>query len=113
MKELDRVAGWPDTHASVPFRDDVAGSTSVMVQRIRDVGGAVLAGQTTASEFGGVNVTRTILHGSTHNPWQHGRTPGGSSGGTAAVSGGLVTIAPAATGVDPSASPPASPTSSA
>jgi aspartyl-tRNA(Asn)/glutamyl-tRNA(Gln) amidotransferase subunit A len=94
VKELDQVQGWPDTHASLPFRDDVADYTSVMVQRIRDVGGAVLAGQTTASEFGGVNVTRTMLHGTTHNPWQHGRTPGGSSGGTAAaVSGGLVTIA--------------------
>ena len=94
MKELDQVAGWPDTHASVPFRDHVADYTSVMVQRIRDDGGAVLAGQTTASEFGGVNLTRTLLHGSTHNPWQHGRTPGGSSGGTAAaVAGGLVTIA--------------------
>jgi Asp-tRNA(Asn)/Glu-tRNA(Gln) amidotransferase A subunit family amidase len=94
VKELDQVQGWPDTHASVPFRDDVADYTSVMVQRIRDIGGAILAGQTTASEFGGVNVTRTMLHGTTHNPWQHGRTPGGSSGGTAAaVSGGLVTIA--------------------
>ena len=88
------VTGWPDTHASVPFRDDVADHTGVMVQRIRDIGGAVLAGQTTASEFGGVNVTRTVLHGTTHSPWQHGRTPGGSSGGTAAaVSGGLVSIA--------------------
>jgi aspartyl-tRNA(Asn)/glutamyl-tRNA(Gln) amidotransferase subunit A len=65
-----------------------------MLQRIRDDGGAVLAGQTTASEFGGVNVTRTVLHGTTHNPWVHGRTPGGSSGGSAAaVAGGLVSIA--------------------
>ncbi len=39
-------------------------------------------GQTTASEFGGVNLTRTVLNGTTHNPWQHGTTPGGSSGGT-------------------------------
>ncbi len=94
VKELDQVTGWPDTHASVLFRDDVADYTGVMVQRVRDDGGAVLAAQTTASEFGGVNVTRTLLHGTTHNPWQHGRTPGGSSGGTAAaVSGGLVTIA--------------------
>ena len=94
VKELDQVTGWPDTHASVPLRDQVAGYTSVMVERIRDLGGAVLAGQTTASEFGGVNVTRTLLHGTTHNPWQQDRTPGGSSGGTAAaVSGGLVTLA--------------------
>ncbi|MEY2445971.1 MAG: aspartyl-tRNA(Asn)/glutamyl-tRNA(Gln) amidotransferase subunit, partial [Ilumatobacteraceae bacterium] len=94
VKELDRVEGWPDTHASVPLRDHIAEHTSTMVRRVRDDGGAVLVGQTTASEFGGVNLTRTLLHGTTHNPWQHDRTPGGSSGGTAAaVSGGLVTLA--------------------
>ncbi|NDE70806.1 MAG: amidase, partial [Actinobacteria bacterium] len=39
-------------------------------------------------------MTRTVLHGATHNPWKHGRTPGGSSGGSAAaVAGGLVTLA--------------------
>ena len=65
-----------------------------MVHRIRDLGGAVLAGQTTASEFGGVNLTRTLLHGTTRNPWQLDRTPGGSSGGSAAaVAGGLLTLA--------------------
>jgi aspartyl-tRNA(Asn)/glutamyl-tRNA(Gln) amidotransferase subunit A len=94
VKELDSVEGWPDTEASVPLKDRVAGFTSTMVRRLRDRGGAVTAGQTTASEFGGVNLTRTLLHGATHNPWQHGRTPGGSSGGTAAaVAGGLCTLA--------------------
>ncbi|MDJ0768450.1 MAG: amidase [Ilumatobacter sp.] len=93
VKELDQVAGWPDTHACVLYRDQVATHTSTNVARIRDDGGAVLVGQTTASEFGGVNVTRTVLNGTTHNPWQHGRTPGGSSGGTAAaVAGGIVTL---------------------
>ena len=99
VKELDQVEGWPDTHASVPLKDHVATYTGTMVQRLRDDGGAVLAGLTTASEFGGVNVTRTKLHGITHSPWQHGRTPGGSSGGTAAaVSGGLVTLGTAGDG---------------
>lgn len=93
VKELDQVEGWPDTHACVVYRDRLAPVTSTNPQRIRDLGGAVLAGQTTASEFGGVNVTRTVLNGATHNPWRHGTTPGGSSGGTAAaVSGGLVTL---------------------
>ena len=50
VKELDQVIGWPDTHASVPLRDQVADYTSVMVERIRDLGGAILAGQTTADE---------------------------------------------------------------
>jgi aspartyl-tRNA(Asn)/glutamyl-tRNA(Gln) amidotransferase subunit A len=94
VKELTQVAGWPDTEACVVFRDQVAAHSSTHVDRIRHAGGAVLAGQTTASEFGGVNLTRTLLHGATHNPWQHGRTPGGSSGGSAAaVAGGLFPIA--------------------
>ena len=94
VKELDEVTGWPYSQACLPFKDRVGEQTSIMVQRVRDAGGAVLAGQTTASEFGGVNLTRTVIHGTTHNPWQHGKTPGGSSGGTAAaVAGGLCTIA--------------------
>lgn len=99
VKELDAVAGWPDTEASVPLRDRVATFTSTMVERITGPGGAVAAVQTTASEFGGVNLTRTLLHGVTHNPWQIGRTPGGSSGGSAAgVAGGLFTLATAGDG---------------
>jgi aspartyl-tRNA(Asn)/glutamyl-tRNA(Gln) amidotransferase subunit A len=94
VKELTRVEGWPDTEASVPFRDRVATHTATMVQRIVALGGAVLAGQTTASEFGGVNLNRTKLHGTTRNPWRHGTGPGGSSGGSAsAVAGGLYSIA--------------------
>ena len=93
VKELDQVEGWPDTHACVVYRDLVATHTTTNVARARDRGGAVLAGQTTASEFGGVNLTRTVLNGVTRNPWRHDRTPGGSSGGTAAaVAGGLVTL---------------------
>ena len=94
VKELDSVSGWPDTEASMVFKDRIAKTTDTQVNRICRVGGAVKVGQTTASEFGGVNVTRTILHGATHNPWKHGHTPGGSSGGSAAaVAGGLVSIA--------------------
>jgi aspartyl-tRNA(Asn)/glutamyl-tRNA(Gln) amidotransferase subunit A len=54
----------------------------------------VPVGQTTASEFGGLNVSVNRIDGVTHNPWRHGRTAGGSSGGSAAaVAGGLVTLA--------------------
>ena len=94
VKSLTAVEGWPDDEASVPFRDRVADHTTTMVDRIHRSGGAVLAAQTTSSEFGGVNLTRTVLHGTTHNPWEHGRTPGGSSGGSAAaVAGGILPIA--------------------
>lgn len=98
VKELDQVAGWPDTEACVALSHIVSDFSSVMVQRLENAG-VVLVGQTTASEFGGVNVTRTVMHGATHNPWEHGRTPGGSSGGSAAaVAGGIITMATAGDG---------------
>ena len=99
VKELEPVAGWPDTEACVAFANRRGAHTSLQVERLTREGGMVPYAMTTASEFGGVNVTRTLLNGSTHNPWQHGRTPGGSSGGSAAaVSGGLCTIATAGDG---------------
>lgn len=99
IKELDPVAGWPDTEASVPLKDRIATKTSIHVERITQRGGAVAFGMTTASEFGGVNLTRTVLNGATRNPWDESRTPGGSSGGSAAgVAGGLFTLATAGDG---------------
>ena len=93
VKELEKVAGWPYTEASVIFKDRVSDHDDTSVLRLRTTG-AVLAAQTTAPEFGGINCTSTELHGTTRNPWNHERTPGGSSGGTAAaVPGGLLPIA--------------------
>ncbi len=93
IKELESVEGWPFTEGSLVFADRMGTFTTTQVQRLV-AAGAVLAGQTTASEFGGINVTSTRLHGTTRNPWNTERTPGGSSGGSAAaVAGGLVPIA--------------------
>src|SRR5262249_18830112 len=59
---------------------------------LRDAG-AVLVGLTTSPEYGSVNWTRTFIHGVTRNPWDPERTPGGSSGGSAAaVSAGMMPI---------------------
>jgi Asp-tRNA(Asn)/Glu-tRNA(Gln) amidotransferase A subunit family amidase len=94
IKELEQVEGWPDTQASMVFADRIAGYSSAVVERFTGDGGAVPVGLTTASEFGGLNVSITKLNGVCHNPWRHGRTAGGSSGGSAsAVAGGLVSIA--------------------
>jgi Asp-tRNA(Asn)/Glu-tRNA(Gln) amidotransferase A subunit family amidase len=93
VKELEPVEGWPATQASLVFADRVADHTSTMVRRL-EAAGVVKVAQTTASEFGGLNVSVTKLHGVTHNPWQHDRTAGGSSSGSAAaVAGGLLPIA--------------------
>jgi aspartyl-tRNA(Asn)/glutamyl-tRNA(Gln) amidotransferase subunit A len=93
VKELEYVQGWPATHASVVFAADIADHTTTMVRRLDDAG-VISVGLTTSSEFGGLNIGVTKAHGVTHNPWRHGRTPGGSSAGSsAAVAGGLVPIA--------------------
>src|SRR6478752_713538 len=93
VKELDNVAGWPATEASLTLRDEIAPGDSTKVARWR-AAGAIPMGLTTASEFGGINLTSTKLNGSTKNPWNPAHTPGGSSGGSAAaVAGGLLTLA--------------------
>jgi aspartyl-tRNA(Asn)/glutamyl-tRNA(Gln) amidotransferase subunit A len=92
VKELDPVEGWPLTDASLVFKDRVSAYDGTMTARLKRAG-AVLVGQTTASEFGGINCTYTRLHGATSNPYDLERTPGGSSGGSAAaVAGGLFPI---------------------
>lgn len=94
IKELFPYEGWPHTEASLAFKDRVADHTSRHLERLVRAGGIVPVGLTTASEFGGLNVSVTRLNGVTHNPWKRGRTVGGSSGGSsAAVAGGLVALA--------------------
>jgi aspartyl-tRNA(Asn)/glutamyl-tRNA(Gln) amidotransferase subunit A len=93
VKELELVEGWPATEASLVLADQVAGYSSTMVRRL-EAAGVVKVGQTTSSEFGGLNVSVSRLHGVTHNPWRRGHTAGGSSAGSAAaVAGGLLPIA--------------------
>lgn len=94
IKELEAVAGWPHTEASLVFAGRVATHSSRNFERLTRRGGAVAVGQTTSSEFGGLPVGNTRLHGVTHNPWGRGHTVGGSSGGSAAaVAGGLMSLA--------------------
>jgi aspartyl-tRNA(Asn)/glutamyl-tRNA(Gln) amidotransferase subunit A len=93
IKDLEDAAGMPTTHGSVVFKDNIATSDSISTARVR-AAGAVIVGKSAAPEFGFVGYTATKLHGVTRNPWDPERTPGGSSGGSAAaVAGGLVPIA--------------------
>src|SRR5262249_40544045 len=92
VKELVAVEGWPDTHASVLAEDAIADPPPTEAARLQDAG-AVLVGLTTSPEFGSTNWTRSYLHGITRNPWDPERTPGGSSGGSAAaVAAGMMPI---------------------
>jgi amidase len=69
-----------------------------VVRRLREAG-AIVVGKTTMPEIGLWPFTESITWGVTRNPWDTDRTPGGSSGGSAAaVAAGLVSTALAADG---------------
>src|SRR6185503_5015777 len=54
------------------------------IDRLRKAG-AIILGTTTMPEFGWQGISWSPLYGMTHNPWNHERTAGGSSSGTAAA----------------------------
>jgi amidase len=69
-----------------------------LVRRLRE-DGAVIVGKTNVPELMTMAFTETLWYGATRNPWDRDRTPGGSSGGSAAaVAAGLVGAATASDG---------------
>ncbi len=98
IKDLLDVAGWPTTHGSAGASRAPAPASDPVVQRFVDAG-FVLLGKTTTSEFGAVPFTESEALGISRNPWDPGRTPGGSSSGAgAAVGAGMAPIAHGADG---------------
>lgn len=90
-KDLPTVGGSKLYERFVPDEDDV------VVERLR-AAGAIILGKTNVPEFGYSLTTANDVFGTTRNPWNLQRTPGGSSGGSAvAIAGGM---APAALGSD-------------
>lgn len=84
IKDLTPVAGWPATYGSAGADPGLAPESALVVEAF-ERGGFVLAGRTTTPEFGSITATETARYGITRNPWDTGHTPGGSSGGAAAV----------------------------
>jgi amidase len=84
IKESYQLAGTPTTFGIPAMRDNVTDTTALAVQRLAAAG---------ANVFGKTNVPIRLadfqsyneIHGVTNNPWDLGRTPGGSSGGSAAA----------------------------
>jgi Asp-tRNA(Asn)/Glu-tRNA(Gln) amidotransferase A subunit family amidase len=78
-------AGTPTTLGSRFFaKQPVAVADSAAVARMRRAG-LVIVGRTNTSEFGLAPTTEPAFGGATLNPWRKGLSPGGSSGGSAAV----------------------------
>ncbi len=93
VKDLYDTAGVRSTAGSRILGERVPQEDAVAVARLR-AAGAVLVGKTNLNEFA-CGVTTTNAHyGDTRNPWDVSRSPGGSSGGSAAaLAAGLCTLA--------------------
>src|SRR6267378_2773758 len=93
VKDLEDVADMPTTFGSLPFKKWTPRGDSVQVARLKRAG-AIVVGKTNTPEFGYTGLTKNLLFGVTRNPWNLDRTPGGSSGGSAAaVAAGMGPIA--------------------
>ncbi len=93
IKDLVWTKGIRTTFGSLVTAEFVPDLDAPLVERLRDAG-AVLLGKTSVPEVGWKAETTNRLIGSTHNPWKHGSTAGGSSGGAAAaVAAGLGPLA--------------------
>ena len=99
VKDLEDCAGLPTTKGSRWYAGrGPASSDSIHVARLR-AAGAIPIGKTASPEFGTWAYTASPLLGVTRNPWDRTRTPGGSSGGSAAaVSAGMVPFCTASDG---------------
>lgn len=86
-------AGHPTTGASRLLQGIPMPTDSELAARVR-AAGSVLLGKTNLPEWGLVPFTEPEVYGTCNNPWDTGRTPGGSSGGSgAAVAAGIVPMA--------------------
>ena len=84
VKESYDVAGYNTTWGVVEMKDNLAREDALSIQRLKRAG-AVIFGKTNVplrlADFQSYN----DIYGTTNNPWDKGRTPGGSSGGAAAA----------------------------
>ena len=85
IKDLILAKGWPTLRGSRTVAPKQAWDVDApATARLREAG-AVILGKTTTPEFGCKGETNSPLTGITRNPWNPAKTPGGSSGGTAAA----------------------------
>ena len=93
IKDNEAVAGSPVLHGSRGLPRKPAKTSARFAKQFLSLG-LINLGKTTMSEFGLTGTTEALVYGPTHNPWKLGFSPGGSSGGSAAlVAAGVVPIA--------------------
>ena len=90
---IAEYAGVRYTEGCAFLKDFVPDQDSELVVRIKKAG-LIICGKTNTCEWGALPTTEPLLFGPTRNPWDTERTPGGSSGGSAAaVAAGMVPMA--------------------
>ncbi|WP_040811139.1 amidase [Nocardia concava] len=84
VKESFNMAGLPTTWGMPQYQDFVPAEDALQVSRLK-AAGAVILGKTNVPL--GLQDIQSFneIHGTTNNPWDHTRTSGGSSGGSAAA----------------------------
>lgn len=93
FKDNEPVYGLPTLCGSRAIRSEPSIASSALVTMFGTLG-MVSLGKSTMPEFGLTVSTEPLLSGATCNPWDISRTPGGSSGGAAAlVASGVVPLA--------------------
>ena len=93
IKDLIETRGVRTTFGSLLRQDYVPEQDAVLVQRLRAAGCPIFA-KTNTPDHGGKFATDNLVFGSTNNPWDLSRSPGGSSGGAAAqVASGMGPLA--------------------
>lgn len=84
VKESYNMAGLPTTWGMPQYANYLPAEDAVVVARLK-AAGAVILGKTNVPFMLQDWQSFNDLYGTTNNPWDHGRTPGGSSGGSAAA----------------------------
>ncbi len=93
VKDMEDTQGMVTSFGSIPFKDNRVRQDSIQVARLK-AAGAIVVGKTNTPEFGFTGFTKNRLYGVTRNPWNLRRTPGGSSGGSAAaIAAGMAALA--------------------
>jgi amidase len=94
VKDTFEVAGVTTTAGSPSLRNHVPTRDATVVARLRGAG-AIILGKTNVPIFASDWQSFNAVYGQTNNPWDVGRTPGGSTGGgAAALAAGLSYLEP-------------------
>lgn len=93
VKDMIATKGVLTTFGSKAYQDYLPEADDISIARLK-AAGAILLGKTNTPEFAYEGVTENKLFGVTKNPWNLNKTPGGSSGGSAAaVASGMGALA--------------------